>query len=75
MWVKDLTNVGYRDIHNLPDDDSIASAERSPCIGRDALSGVYYHPAPASGKSVAMAGNLIPLIKFYGKYLLFTLVI
>ena len=54
-----MAKVGYRDIENIPDDEeTIATGEKSPCIGRDALSGVYYHPAPALGSQPSLSGNL-----------------
>ena len=56
MWINDLKEVGYRDIQSLFGGED--SEEKSPCIGRDALSGVYFHPAPAIGKSMAMTGHL-----------------
>ena len=58
-WITDLSKVGYSDIPSIPDDeDTFTSEEKSPCIGRDALTGVYFHPAPKLGKSIATTGNL-----------------
>ena len=54
-----MSKVGYRDIENIPDDEGTFTAEeKSPCIGRDALSGVYYHPAPALGTQLSLSGSL-----------------
>ena len=54
-----MIKVGYRDIENIPDDEgTFAAEEKSPCIGRDALSGVYYHPAPALGTQLQLSGSL-----------------
>ena len=55
-WIKDLSKVGYRDIESIPDDEE-SLEEKSPCIGRDALSGVYFHPAPALGTHVSSSGS------------------
>ncbi len=56
-WIHDLSKVGYRDIQSIPDDgDTFTSEEKSPCIGRDALSGVYFHPAPVIGNSLTTTG-------------------
>lgn len=58
-WIKDLRKVGYRDIESIPDDEgTFTSEEKSPCIGRDALSGVYYHPAPVLGLQLSLSGRL-----------------
>ena len=63
-WIHDLSKVGYRDIQSISDDeDTFTSEEKSPCIGRDALSGVYFHPAPVIGKSLATTSNKICKIK------------
>ena len=57
-WIKDLSKVGYRDIRSIPDDEgTFTSEEKSPCIGRDALSGVYFHPATALGAQLSSTGS------------------
>ena len=38
LWISDLLHVGYAD-------QPILRGSPSPCIGEDALYGVYYHPA------------------------------
>ena len=59
-WIQDLIKVGYRDIQTILDDEgTFTSEEKSPCIGRDALRGVYFHPAPAIGKKVTTRGTCI----------------
>ena len=54
LWIRDLVAVGYQDIPNLSEDELVTS----PCIGRGALSGVYYHPAPATGQTMSMTGTI-----------------
>ena len=37
LWIQDLKAVGYQDI-------PVASESSGPCIGDNALEGVYFHP-------------------------------
>ena len=55
-----MIKVGYHNIQTILDDEgTFTSEEKSPCIGRDALRGVYFHPAPAIGKKVTTRGTCI----------------
>ena len=40
MWVSDLKSINYEDIAVTSFKDS-----QEPCIGQDALTGVYFHPS------------------------------
>ncbi len=41
MWVSDLVSMGYEDAPVIPS----VVAKDEPCIGSDALRGVYFHPS------------------------------
>ena len=41
LWTNDLLHVGYDDIPTIHRYNGFSS----PCIGKDALFGVYFHPA------------------------------
>ena len=41
MWVSDLKSIGYEDIKTVQSFE----AQQEPCIGQDALKGVYFHPS------------------------------
>ena len=41
MWVSDLRSINYEDLAVVPEDKAL----EEPCIGQDALTGVYFHPS------------------------------
>ena len=41
MWVEDLKSIGYEDSPVVPESLTL----HEPCIGKDSLSGVYFHPS------------------------------
>lgn len=44
LWTSDLRHVGYPDVPTVSARD-LSPEEAGPCIGGDALHGVYFHPA------------------------------